>query len=115
MARTPLQKARLTYLRLGVSVASFLVFVAMNINAVLIAADRSWGLMSILPLGLAYYSLPRRGPTNEIDTPPEEALSPAQAHRLGRIVRATLVLRGAYLVIALFVLLALPRLVTPPT
>ncbi len=114
MSASPLQRARRVYLNLAGSVLCFLVFIGMNLNALLITHDRTWGLISILPMVLSYVLLPRVLPTNDYDTPESQRISPDMTFRLARLKPLLTSLRVVYPLLALFVLLALPRLVPAP-
>ena len=111
---TPLQKTRTLYFRLAGSALCYLLFLGMNVNGALIVRAPIWGTASILPLVLAMILLPRRVPHNYADTPDKERISADTTRRLIAIHSALPIIRGAYLIIALFALLALPRLIPAP-
>ena len=100
------------HMRVGAAVLAFVVFLGMNVNAGLIGAEaRTWGLASIAPLALAYFALPRRIPRLiGADVSGDADL----ARSLDRLIKFIQGLRVAFIVLALFVLLALPRLVPAP-
>ena len=107
------QRLKKLYLRTGGAIFAFLVFVAMNINAILVGTEaNSWGLTSIAPLVASYICLPKKIPrivgadvAGDADT----------AMRLDRLVRFINWLRVGFLIVALFILVGLPRLVPAPT
>ena len=101
------------YIRVAAAVLAFVAFLVMNINAALVGAEaHNMGLASIVPLVIAYVSLPKKVPRivgANIDSDADAAM------RLDRLVRCINWLRVGFIVLALFVLLGLPRLVPPAT
>ncbi len=105
-------RAQKVYTRLGGSIFLYLVFVGLNLNAQFLGNNTS-GLLSLLPLALAVFALPRNSylEPDDIHDPQQMAL----AERIERIDKLAFLLRGLYVFGALIVLMVLPRLIPAPT
>ena len=92
---------RKIYLRLGLSIASFVAFCGFIVNALLVdGAGLGWG--AIFPLAFAVIVLPRHrrsGNLDTIDNP--SALDREAAARIGRLGTFSTVLRGVYLLLVI--------------
>ena len=101
------------YIRSGGALVAFIAFIVLNVNAILIGDEaNNMGLLSIVPLVIAYFALPRRIPRiigSDASGDSDLAL------KLDRLVRFINWLRLIFFVVAIFVLLVLPRIIPAPS
>lgn len=102
--------ARKIYARFGIALLSYLAFLGMHLNLLLVSKDPSQAYYSLIPLVLAFVMMPRNFTPKAIayDMLPEEGKT---LHlRLQTLGRSAIYVRGMFSALALFVLLLLPRL-----
>lgn len=104
--------AKRVYLRLGVAILAFLIFLGMQLNLVFLDRSNYHVLASLAPLLVAFVALPRKVVAGEADMTDQAQLS--LLARLGRLERYVMFVRLAFYALAFFAVLVLPRVVPPP-
>lgn len=113
--------ARKLYARFAISIAAILLFIAISVNAHLIAATGQIPMASVALLAVALFSLPRYtragifvpvGDEPAVDEPKEDKLLRV---RLAKLAELATFLRIAYLAIVLGCYMGLPLLAPAPS
>ena len=103
--------ARKAHLQLGASVFFFLVFIGWELAEIFVFHERS--VLTIVPVALAFLSLPRRIPVGDPGERPGE--NAELAGRLAKLRSFCTWLRVAYFVTVVLLVFVLPRILPPPT